>query len=148
MKICPNCHTQLDDRATYCTTCGMPFAAPPYVAVNPYDHTAEFDPQDIGENKIFATLPYLLGILGVLVAVLAAKESRFVMFHVRQALKLTILAAVVGLAAALTAWLFITLLAAGICLAILSVLQIIGFVQVCGGKAKEPAIVRSFNFLK
>ena len=38
--------------------------------------------------------------------------------------------------------------AAPICMIIILVLQIIAFFQVCGGKAKEMAIIRSFGFLK
>lgn len=29
MKICPNCHAQLDDNAIFCTACGTQFGAVP-----------------------------------------------------------------------------------------------------------------------
>ena len=66
MKTCPNCNVQLDDAATFCANCGARIsesaqAQPQYTqntAVppqgDPYDHTAEFDPQDISDNKVFA----------------------------------------------------------------------------------------------
>ena len=93
MKICPNCHAQLDDSSIFCTSCGTQFGAVPpqqnevppqqsavppqqnaippqqnavppqpafAPAYDPYDHTAEFDPKDISDNKFFcyALLPY------------------------------------------------------------------------------------------
>ena len=102
MKTCPNCNVQLDDAATFCANCGARIpesaqAQPQYTqntAVppqgDPYDHTAEFDPQDISDNKVFAMLGYLLGTVGIIIALLASRKSPFTMFHVRQALKFTV----------------------------------------------------------
>ena len=85
MKTCPNCHAQLDDSSIFCTSCGTQFGAVPpqqnavppqqnavppqqnavppqqafVPAYDPYDHTAEFDPKDISDNKVFAMLCYL-----------------------------------------------------------------------------------------
>ena len=74
---------------------GMPPYGAPYV--DPKDHTAEFTPQDISEHKVFAMLPYLLGTIGIIIALLAAKDSKYIMFHVREALKLTVCAILVGI---------------------------------------------------
>lgn len=38
---------------------GMPYGQP---YVDPKDHSAEFDGEDIADHKLFAMLPYLLGI--------------------------------------------------------------------------------------
>ena len=81
MKICPKCQTQLDDNALFCTNCGTQFAAPngqqtpnynayqpPYAGTptyDPYDHTAEFDPKDISDNKVMSMLVYLMGWIGI-----------------------------------------------------------------------------------
>ena len=120
-----------------------PAAAPAY---DPYDHTAEFDPKDISENKVFAMLPYLMSFIGVIIALLAAQDSPFTKFHVRQGLKILvteILVTIVGLIIPILGW-----IALGICLIILLVIEIICFFQVCKGKAKEPAIIKSLGFLK
>ena len=109
MKTCPNCHAQLDDNAIFCTACGTQFGAvPPHQntvppqqnavppqpafapAYDPYDHTAEFDPKDISDNKVFAMLCYLMDFIGIIVALLATHSSKYTMFHVRQALKITV----------------------------------------------------------
>jgi len=175
MKICPNCGAQLDDSAIFCTTCGakldgfqqqpqqpaavpMPqqsapnygqaqYAPPPAPAFDPYDHTAEFDPKDISDNKVFAMVCYLLSFIGIIIALLASKDSEYAKFHVRQALKLTvteILVVIVGAVVPFLGW-FIVL---PVGLIIVFVLEIICFFQVCSGKAKEPAIIRNLGFLK
>ena len=83
-----------------------------------------------------------------IIAMLSAKDSAYVNFHVRQAIKFMIVEVLISLITALTFWTFIVPIFAGIALIILVVLEIICFFQVCSGKAKEPAIIRSLNFLK
>ena len=65
----------------------QPAFAPAY---DPYDHTAEFDPKDISDNKVFAMICYLMGFIGIIVALLATNSSKYAMFHVRQALKIEV----------------------------------------------------------
>lgn len=81
MKTCPNCHAQLDDSSIFCTSCGTQFGAVPpqqafVPAYDPYDHTAEFDPKDISDNKVFAMLCYLMDFIGIIVALLATHSSK------------------------------------------------------------------------
>ena len=189
MKICPNCHTQLEDDAAFCYQCGTrqtgpaagaqetpeqdsagqerqnaqsqqyrqpPKGAPyqqyqqPYQTPrqpDPYDHTAEFDAKDISDNKIFAMACYLLDVLGIIIALLASDKSEYARFHVRQVLKITIANILVGIAAAVLCWTVVVPVAGAVCAVILLVLRIIGFVQVCQGKAKEVYLLRSLPFM-
>ena len=124
---------------------GMPYGQP---YVDPKDHTAEFDAKDVTENKVVAMLPYLLGAVGIIIAALTAKDSAYVKFHIRQTLKITVLNALLALITAALCWTVIVPIAAAVCIIILLVVRIICFVNVCSGKAKEPAIVSSFGFLK
>lgn len=126
---------------------GMPYGMPqqPYVA--PKDHTAEFDPKDISENKVMALTAYILGTIGIIIALLAAKESPYAGFHVRQALKLTIVNVLLSIISLVLCWTLIVPIAGGVCAVIILVVRIICFFQVCSGKAKEAAIVSSFGFL-
>ena len=124
---------------------GMPPYGAPYV--DPKDHTAEFTPQDISEHKVFAMLPYLLGTIGIIIALLAAKDSKYIMFHVREALKLTVCGILVGIVSLLLCWTVIVPIAGCVCAIIILVVKIICFFQICSGKAKEAAIVSSFGFL-
>ncbi|MBQ6381939.1 MAG: zinc ribbon domain-containing protein [Clostridia bacterium] len=118
----------------------------PYAEVDPYDHTAEFDAQDIADNRLFAMLCYLFGFIGIIVAKLCAKESAYVQFHARQALKMSVINYILGFASLVLFWTFIVPIAACVCICIVSVLIIIAFVQVCKGQAKEPGIIRKFKF--
>lgn len=49
----------------------VPNAAPGNIT----DHTAEFDPTDISDNKVLAMIPYLLGVIGVIITLLASGNS-------------------------------------------------------------------------
>ncbi len=152
MKICPRCGSQVEDSAAFCTSCGAQLgvdAAPvPAVVPDPSDHTAEFDPADIAENKIYGILVYLLGTIGVIITLLAAPESGYARFHVRQSLKLTIVEMILSLAAAILCWTFIVPIAAGIAVVVLFVVQIICFFRACKGQAKEAPIIKNLGFLK
>jgi uncharacterized membrane protein len=174
--ICPKCGNELSDGSAFCTKCGTqlgggaqmnngapygnaqpnngaqyngaPYQAAPQPYVDPKDHTGEYDPKDISDNKVMAMIPYLLGTIGVIIALLASRESPYTYFHVRQALKITVVTVLLTLVAAVLCWTFIVPIAAAICAVVLLVIRIICFFQVCSGKAKEPAIVSSLGFLK
>lgn len=166
MKICPTCHSQLSDDAQFCTNCGTrmggaqaapvnqmpqdrpysPYAVP--VAYDPYDHTAEFDAQDISDNKVYCMLVYLMGIVGIVIALLACKDSKYAAFHVRQAIKFTVVSTLSAIVMCVLAFTVIVPIVGAVWLVVLEVLQIICFFQICGGKAKEPAIIRNLTFLK
>ena len=119
------------------------------------DYTSKFDEKDISENKLFAMLPYLLGVFGMIIALLAAKTSDYVKFHVRQSIKLTICSALLGILTipfAVMALIPVVgiLFRAIVMLIVIAqvgivILNIVAFMQVCNGKAKEPAIVGEFK---
>jgi len=160
MKLCPRCNTQLDDAAAFCTSCGTQFIPnatvpqQPYMYpeaprfVDPSDHTAEFDAQDISDNKVFAILPYLMGFIGILIALLATRDSKFTMFHVRQALKIQICDILLALIAVVGLITFIIPIVAGICSMVLFFVSIICFFRACSGKAIDAPIVGKLGFLK
>ncbi len=149
MKICPKCHLSFDDAANNCPECGNPLT---YVnmeedaAMTPTDHTAEFNPVDISQNKVLAMVPYLMGWIGIIITLLAAGSSPYAGFHVRQALKIQVCATLVSIVGALIP--IIGWIAIGLFGILVLVLNIICFFSVCKGEAKEPPIVSSFSFLK
>lgn len=127
----------------------MPGAYPPPAPVyDPYDHTAEFSPKDISDNKVIAILVYLMGTIGIIIALLASKESPYVAFHLRQGLKFLVVETLCVIVMAILAFTIIVPIAGGIFLVVLWVIKIICFFQICTGKAKEPVIIRSLGFLK
>ena len=164
MKICPTCNMQLDDNAVFCRNCGTrvspkeePVVTSGYESgyyqvsapePTPWDHTAEFESKDIAEHKLLAMLIYLTGIVGIILALLARTESPWLRFHLRQGLKFLVAEVLLTIAAAVLCWTLIAPFCAAIAILVLYVIRIISFFQVCGGKAVEPAILRSIGFLK
>ena len=153
MKTCPNCKNQVADNAVFCGICGTQIATnqpnPNYAqAYDPYDHTAEFDPKDIYENKVISMLVYLMGAVGIIIALLASNTSAYAAFHVRQALKFTVVNILSTLIMLVLSWTIIVPIACAIFAIVLLVVKFICFFQICAGKAKEPAIIRSLKFLR
>lgn len=169
MKQCVNCGNMLDDAAVFCPNCGAQNApaeqpvqqqyVPNAVNVDPFDHTAEFTAQDISENKVISMLVYLMGWIGIVIALLASSTSKYASFHVRQALKFTVVETLLPIALGVGAIVNIipilgtivyalAALAAGVLYVAFFVVKIICFFQICKGQAKEPAIIRNLSFLK
>lgn len=113
-----------------------------------WDHTSEFEDEDISRNKVTAMAAYVLGAIGVIIALLAGKDSPYADFHMRQGLKIAITEAVLAVISVLLCWTVIVPGAAAVCMIILMVVRIICFVSVCKGRAVEPPILRSFGFLR
>lgn len=154
MQICPKCNTPVEEDAIFCSACGNkiqvggPVYAAPASMYDPYDHTSEFDAKDISNNKVYAMSVYLLGWIGIIIALLAAQKSDYAAFHVRQALKFTIVQTLLALVAAVTFFTIIIPIAAGVMTLALTVIEVICFFQVCAGKAKEPVIIKNLTFLR
>ena len=152
MKFCPNCGSPLEPDAVSCPNCGDPLtqqavpAPTPYV--DPTDHTGEYDAADVSENKVIAMLPYVLGIVGLVIALLVRSDSPYAGFHVRQYLKICICEAITAILSAVLCWTILVPIAGGVCVLILLVVRVICFFQICKGQAKEPAIVCKLSFLK
>lgn len=152
--FCPNCGSKIEDGGAFCTRCGTSLTGVTQtntVQRSNYaltDHTTEFDIKDISDNKVMALLPYLMGIMGVIIALLACRESAYTYFHVRQALKIEVVTVLLGVIMLVFSWTLIIPIVGALCIAVLFVVRIICFFQVCAGKANEPAIIKNFGFLK
>lgn len=113
-----------------------------------WDHTEDYDSEDISENKVMAMAAYLLGPLGVIIALIAGQTSPFAKFYMQQGLKFTIVEALIGIIMVAFCWTLIVPAAGAVALIILEIVKVISFISICKGKAVEPPIIRSLSFLK
>ena len=177
MAFCEKCGAQIPENGTFCAACGAPVAAqaqptripeqpaaqpqapeqqpqPPVYPQQPvYQQPVcppqpAFDPEDVSQNKVIAMAAYILGTVGIIIALLAAPQSKYAAFHSRQALKLDIVSTLLLIVSAVLAFTFIVPIAGAVCIAILFVVRIVCFFQVCSGKAKDAAIIGKLPFLK
>lgn len=170
MKNCPKCGTQVSDSSMFCTTCGNSFqnANPqpnnntdqqvlnnaPYVqpvpAVDPYDHTAEFDEKDVHDNKIFALCTYAFSVVGVIIALLANKsnKSAYLSFHIKQSLTITLVETIITLLTGILSWTCIVPVVGAIAVVALLVITVICFCKTCANKSVEAPLICKIKFLK
>ena len=158
MKNCPSCGNQCRDNDEFCQVCGARLtpaaggAAPEgqtfkdkaYDAFNnTADTTADYSPEDISSNKVFAILSYF-GLL-FLVAIIAAPNSKFAKFHANQGLVLFIADLIICAVAVIPFIGWIVSSVGGVaCL----VLSIIGIINAAQGNAKELPIIGKYRILK
>lgn len=152
-EICDNDFVNTNDAGAYSSndaSCdGAPYADAGCVfTADPTDHTAEFDAADVSSNKPLALLVYIGGIVGLVIAILMKKDSRYLDFHIRQSVKIYITELICVVVGSILSCFILPMIAAMIAVVVLLVVRIICFVQVAEGKSKEPYIVKGLNFLK
>ena len=154
MKVCPQCRISYEDGANVCGQCGTPLVKVQYTPTQPQptayrvdatDHTAEFSPEDISQNKVLAMVPYLIGWIGIIITLLASGTSPYAGFHVRQALKIQICSALslFLLLVPVLGWIVM-----GIYAVVTVIINLVCFFDVCRGMAREPMVISKFSFLR
>ena len=181
MTYCGKCGNQIQEGVKFCAGCGTPVGNPaennvnqaqpqqPQPAAqanqndfsqkfqnlnNTADTTAEFDAQDITNNKAMGILAYF-GPL-VLIPIFAAKQSKFARFHANQGLVLLLASIVYSIAYGILSSIilaiswrlyFITSILSLVSI-VFFVLCIIGIINAANGRAKELPIIGKFKLLK
>ena len=153
MAFCNKCGQQIDDNVQTCPYCGAPNGvagnAQNFVNnfTNTADSTAQFDPQDIQDNKVMALLAYL-GFL-FLIPLLAAPNSRFARYHANQGLVLFIFNTIASIIAGATCLIpFVGWIIGGILGIFELVLMILGIVNAANGQAKQLPLIGGITILK
>ena len=103
----------------------------------------EVDPTDIEKNKGIAILAYIL----FFIPLLAAKESKFAMYHANQGLILFMAAVIINVVGAIIpiiGWLIIIPLGN---VAVL-IWAILGIIKAAGGKIEPLPLIGKYNLLK
>ena len=146
MATCSKCGAQLPENTFTCPNCGTP-----NVSVEGADYTAQYDTNDIQQNKLMAVLAYI-GFL-FLVPLLAAPQSPYARFHTNQGLVLFIVEAILGTVASICLLIpFLGGIVGGIVSAVASLLSfifmILGIVNAATGKVKELPIIGKIRIIK
>ena len=158
MKICPKCGAQIEDNNIFCHVCGTNVdnpAAGAQAVVNTapeWDHTAEFSPKDVHDNKVVAMIMYLSGLHGTLICfailwLVGRSKSNYLAFHIRENFKISLINTLLLLFSLVFLWTIIIPVLACICSLILFIVRLICFVSVAKNQSKEVPILRNFGFL-
>lgn len=160
MAFCRKCGTEMEESAAFCPKCGEAVAggSPAGSAINEAfrveDQTAQFNAQDVANNKAMAILAYI-GIL-FLVPLLGAKHSPYAQFHGKQGGNLCIIWAIVSVALGLLSLLCMFVFPLRLIFRLLNVLAsmgflalaILGIVDAATGKAKHLPVIKAFRILR
>ena len=155
MMNCKKCGQEIADGLNVCPACGAAvnepvpeqnpqannFSGKIEALNNTPDTTADFDAQDIENNKVMAVLAYII----FLIPLIAAKDSPFAKYHTNQGLILFIGALVSSIIVIIPVlgWIIAPIIAL-----VITILSIIGIINALGGKAKELPIIGKFKILK
>lgn len=142
-KFCNVCGNQLDDNALFCTVCGAKLSSPePQPSESqPQQQSQRFQQSfddynmqaDISANKNLAALGYI-GFL--IVALVAAPNSRFIRFHANQALLLGLFSILAVIP--ILGWIWGVFCA--VCL-------VIGIINALNGQFKELPLIGKFRII-
>ena len=174
MALCKNCGAQIEDNVKFCPQCGATaenigvqqtqpqqneaaqnnFSAKFASLNNTADTTAEFDANDVTQNKAMAILAYF-GPL-VLIPIFAAKGSKFARYHSNQGLLLLIACVAWSIVYSIINWVILAISwrlyflssIIGIFSRVFIVLAVIGIVNAANGKAKELPVIGKYKILK
>ena len=180
MAFCGKCGTKVEEGIKFCSNCGEAIGtpapeqktqqAPPaaeqpaanqndfYAKVaalnNTADTTAEYDANDIAQNKAMGILAYFGPLC--FIPMFAAKGSKFARFHANQGLVLLIACVAWSIASSIVnaiilaiSWrlYFITTIISLISI-VFAVLAVIGIINAANGKAKELPVLGKIKILK
>lgn len=149
MAFCKNCGKELPPNAVFCSSCGAnsgqfaPDAQPvqPTYA-EPTEFTHEFSADETNDCRILAAIMYVLGLPGIILAVVLRQDSKFIKFHANQALILNIAAVLVTATAIVPILGWITAVVGDITL---FVFMWIGFARALGGRACYLPVIGKYK---
>lgn len=114
---------------------------------NTWDKTELFSAEEVKEYRLTAVLIYLLGIFGIILALVTDRNSPYLKFHIAEELKITVVTAALAIFSVLLAFTFIVpvLCTAGI--AACCVINLISACKTLNGKSENAVIIRNLTIL-
>ena len=180
MAFCGKCGTKVEEGIKFCSICGEAIGAPtpeqeaqqsPPVAEQPAanqndfsakvaalnntaDTTADYDADDIAQNKAMGILAYFGPLC--FIPMFAAKGSKFARFHANQGLVLLIACVAWSIAYGILNWIILAISwklyfissIIGLVSLVFLVLTVIGIINAANGRAKELPVIGKIKILK
>ena len=112
--------------------------------VTPVAPAPQADKADVEKNKAMAILAYFIFFLPLL----AAKDSKFAMYHANQGLNLFLFAMIGWLVSIVTTFILIGFLIGFIVWIVMIVFLILGIINAAKGEMKPLPLIGGFNILK
>lgn len=109
----------------------------------PENEYLKVDPSDIEKNKVMGIIAYII----FFIPLIAAKESKFAMYHANQGLILFLAAVIINVAGGiipLIGW-FIIIPVGNVAILIWAVM---GIIKAAGGKLEPLPLIGKYNLLK
>ncbi len=141
MSFCTKCGANIPEGDHFCPNCGAPSSPAAYVDES--DKTARFAEEDRAHNKYLAALCYL-GPLFMLIGLTAEKDSKFIRYHINQAIMVLVLSMACVLVCIVP---FIGWIVGGIGSIVAVVFDIMGIVRAFKGKAVDLPLVGKYTVL-
>lgn len=114
---------------------------------NIWDKTDLFSEEEVKKYRLTAVLIYLLGIFGIILALVTDKESDYLKFHVNEGLKIAVVTAALALISVLLSFTFIVPVLSGMGLIICTVINLISAYKTLNGKSENAVIIRNLKIL-
>ncbi len=112
-----------------------------------WDKTALFSEEEVKAFRLTAVLIYLLGIFGIILALVTDKSSPYLKFHVTEGLKITVVSSALALISVLLSFTFIVPVLSAAGLIVCSVINIISAYKTLTGKSENAVIIRNLKIL-
>ena len=151
MIFCEKCGAELSDGVKFCQACGAPVANNTQANSDGFSgNVLGSEAEDIKKNKGMGILSYI-GILFI-VPLVAAKDSKFAMFHANQGLVIFIATIILSFAAGIISALpyigFIGSIISSLVGIVAFIYEILGIISAAKGEMKELPYIGSFKIIK
>lgn len=112
-----------------------------------WDKTELFPEEEVKEYRLTAVLIYLLGIFGIILALVTDKSSPYLKFHITEGLKITVVTAALTVISVVLCWTFIIPVLSGLGLIVLTAVNLISAYKTLTGKSENAVIIRNLTIL-